>query len=888
MPHFGRRTGSVLLAALVVAISARAPDRARLVATAVAALALVLVSGLRLEATGVAVLDVVATAVLIGWTASAVRLVSAPDEDTLPVTIGLAAAAAMLALALADGSDDLASLAAATAASCTALLAARRTVLNLFLGDVGRAFLGVIMATGLLAAAATRSPQSGLLVAVLPLAVPLFDHATVSLARLRRGQRLASRQGGHLLRRLSARGLSDRVALAVLAGAHLALVAVTVLVAGARLSGGQAALTAGVVLGGLAALTLPVRVYRRTIVGLPRRVRLAAAAAVLLPVVLAIPAVVTLLMARRTVESGARAASAGLEAARAGDTALAAGRFEEAALALGGVERSLGGPLPSLGLVVPVLAPNLQAARALVTAGADLARSGHDVARASDMRRLRVKEGRVPVEEIRNLQPTLARAADTVRTASERIEALDRPWLLPFVRRQVDDLGGRLHTALGDVETAADAARLAPAILGADAPRRYFLAVQNNAEARGTGGLIGNFGEVVLEGGAIRVERFGRVGELTDGGNPDRALKAPAEYRSRYGRFGPARWWQNVNMSPDFPTVAAVIADLYPQSGGRPVDGVISIDPPGLAALLELTGPVKVSGWPRPIDADNVVDVTLREAYDAFAKAQRIDFLGDVAARITESLTKADLGDPSHVARTLGEAVRQRHLMVYLASPEEQHLIDRLGLSGEVPRRRADSLMLVTQNAAANKIDYYLRRQLHYAVTLTPDGATARVAGRLDVTLENAAPSSGLVPYVIGPSSRRFQPGENFTYLSMYGRTTLSRPRLDGRPEAFESARELGHNVYSKFFSIPSKSVRRVSFDVDGSVALDPRGWYTLQLVRQPLIAEDQVEVTVQLSEGWVVAEAEGMEAAGRRARAAFKLGSDRVLRLRVERVART
>ena len=40
-------------------------------------------------------------------------------------------------------------------------------------------------------------------------------------------------------------------------------------------------------------------------------------------------------------------------------------------------------------------------------------------------------------------------------------------------------------------------------------------------------------------------------------------------------------------MAPDFPTVAQVISQLYPQSGGRPVDGVFVLDPQAIAADTE-------------------------------------------------------------------------------------------------------------------------------------------------------------------------------------------------------------------------------------------------------------------------------------------------------------
>ena len=76
--------------------------------------------------------------------------------------------------------------------------------------------------------------------------------------------------------------------------------------------------------------------------------------------------------------------------------------------------------------------------------------------------------------------------------------------------------------------------------------------------------------------------------------NSARRLDAPQDYLSRYGRFTPAQIWQNLNMTPDFPTVGKLIANLYPQSGGEPIDGVIAVDPLGLRTLLEFTGPGQV------------------------------------------------------------------------------------------------------------------------------------------------------------------------------------------------------------------------------------------------------------------------------------------------------
>src|SRR5205807_10315613 len=171
-----------------------------------------------------------------------------------------------------------------------------------------------------------------------------------------------------------------------------------------------------------------------------------------------------------------------------------------------------------------------------------------------------------------------------------------------------------------------------------------------------TGGLIGDWSVLVADHGRVHVERFHRIDELNT--PTPRVVHASEEFLRRYGQYDIGQTWQNVNMSPDFPTVGGVIADLFPQSGGQAVDGVIAVDPPGLASILRLTGPVRVPGWPDPVTADNVVDVTLRDSYERFAREARHQFLGDVAERAWTALTSADLGELPRVARAFGEAAR--------------------------------------------------------------------------------------------------------------------------------------------------------------------------------------------------------------------------------------
>jgi hypothetical protein len=185
-----------------------------------------------------------------------------------------------------------------------------------------------------------------------------------------------------------------------------------------------------------------------------------------------------------------------------------------------------------------------------------------------------------------------------------------------------------------------------------------------------------------------------------------------------------------------------------------------------------------------------------------------------------------------------------------------------------VPRTEGDSLLLVTQNAGANKIDYYLRRQLGYSVVIDPDpsGESARVHGTLSLQLENTAPDAGLPQSVIGPSEGledRFVAGQNRSYLSAYTPLELTEVTHDGGPATLEPERELGRNVFSTFVDVFARSSTSFALGLDGQVGLSADRWYTLELVRQPFLAPDTVLLDIAVAPGWRIAETAGVRTDG-------------------------
>jgi UDP-GlcNAc:undecaprenyl-phosphate GlcNAc-1-phosphate transferase len=834
--------------------------RVRLAVEVLAAFA-ALVAGVQVHVTGVAAIDVALTLVWIVGITNAFNLLD--NMDGLAAGVATACATGIFVLSAFGGEYLVATVAVAVCGACTGFLVYNWRPARIFMGDAGALLLGYVVAVAALEVTPALQPPRSFLVPVLLVAVPLLDTATVVVARVRRAIPVTRGGKDHLSHRLVARGMPVGRAVATLVGVQCVLAVLAVLAGRAVLAPRAAVAGALALLAVLAWWAAGARVYRERVVGFPPVVRLAVFALGATVGLAIVPLAVSAVMARGDLVHGRAEVEAGIAAARGGEAGEAARHFAAAGAALRRARGWLRSPLVGPSLAVPLLAPNVRAVRSSLDIGIELTAAGGRLASATDPRDLSVVNGVVPVDDVARMADEFDEAWQAIRRARSRLTRVDRGYLVAPVAHFVGEFAHRLDDAERDAYRGALAARVVPRVLGAGGERRYFVAVQNNAELRATGGFIGNWGVLTADAGRTDLENFARVDRLNTGRVRQATLQVPAEYEARYERFRPERNWQNVNMSPDFPATASVISQLLPQSGVAPVDGVIAVDPFGLAALLELTGPVKVRGWPEPITAQNVVDVTLRDAYDAFAnRNQRAEFLGAVARRVWDQVGSVDLGNPVEIADTLAPAAREGHLVLWFQRAEEQRLVDELGISGRLGRPRGDALLAVSQNASANKLDYYLQRNVSYVAQLRPrHGTRVDVDAQLDVQLTNALPANVNAPEVIGPYDDRFAAGENLDYLSVYSPLSFTEPTLDGVPVTLEHDTEAGYRVASRYVPLDAGAQRRLSMHLRGTVPA-PGGWYRLDLARQPSASADHARVVLRPAPGWRFRDARGARVA--------------------------
>ena len=613
---------------------------------------------------------------------------------------------------------------------------------------------------------------------------------------------------------------------------------------------------------GASALATAVVTLPLLLVGLrhaPRPVRRATGWAVGVAVLLALVGGVvgglSALSARNDVDTAVDAAVDGLDLVSGDDSDPAIQKLEEAAASFESAESTLRAWWARPALLVPGVAQQSRAVATMADAGADLSTAAAQTLRDADVEGLQPVDGQVDLDAVAEVSGPVQDAADILVSSDERLDAVASPLLLQPVAERLGELAEQVGDAREAAETAASAVELAPELLGADGPRRYFLVLQTPSELRGVGGFMGSWGELIVDDGRFDLVRTGRLRELTRGGDDPtgRRIEGEAEFVARYGQ-GPAQYWGQIAYSPDFPTVARVIEQLFPESGGAEVDGVIALDPSSFARFVELTGPISVPGYSGQLTAENAEQVLLHDQYLALQGQDREAFLQEATEVLFDELTSGDLPSFGAIADELAPAVAGRHLLLHSPHEGEQDFFERIGADGSVEAETMDAVGIVGQNFNGNKIDYFLRRNLTYDVEWDP--GTGKVTGSVEVAMENQAPASGLPRSVIswgGDVSFGQSPvkdGENLSFVSLYGMLPITDLTLDGEPvDALRNGVELGYQVQDLYVLLPSGGRRVLRAAVEGQV--EPGSRYTFEVLRQPTAVPDGYDVRIRLADGW-------------------------------------
>ncbi|MCB0915735.1 MAG: DUF4012 domain-containing protein [Actinobacteria bacterium] len=454
----------------------------------------------------------------------------------------------------------------------------------------------------------------------------------------------------------------------------------------------------------------------------------------------------------------------------------------------------------------------------LATEAADEVVSGSlpkfvEAAAILDVETIKDAEGKVDLARLAPAGATLGQAQASLSAAAETLAEVPTAGVVAPVTEGVDELNNKVEQALGISETASQLLAVMPTMLGDQAPQTYFVAFQSPVEIRGTGGFLGTYGVLTVDGGELVQKDIESNNNLRR--FPEPVVDLGPEYRALYGR-DPALW-QNMNMSPNFPYAGIQWATAYQLQFGQQVAGVMAVDINALEYLIQATGPVTAPNG-KVLTADNVVQYLGNDIYFEFEddNAAREQYQADVATELIERVLELE-GGTGKLVKALTGSVSGGHIQLWSQDATIQSALETTPIAGATPTAEGPYAQLVLNNGAANKMDFYTERKLEY---LAGQCEVDRRQSQLRATLLNNVPPIDQGPrYIYGrgdTSAPDADPLSNRTlvYLHMPIGSGVTAVRVNGEPTTAIFGAELGHPVALLDLELPAGAPVVVELDV--------------------------------------------------------------------------
>ena len=421
---------------------------------------------------------------------------------------------------------------------------------------------------------------------------------------------------------------------------------------------------------------------------------------------------------------------------------------------------------------------------------------------------------------------------------------------------RIADMIARFDRYLPLIENGTQALAVLPGLLGADSPRTYLLLAQNNHELRPTGGFISGVGRIGLDRGEITGVHFQDSYTVDDLSQPHPPPPAPLRRHMGAGMLvlRDANWW------PDFPTSAQVIADLYNQDQGQAVDGVIAVDLTTLTLLLRALGPIEVPGYDQPVNSGNLQsmlmsfwqapETTAPGKEDAQWWLHRKDFTADLVSALLSHLAEnATAENLTALVQATGQALRERHALIYVTSPGDSVVLSETGWDGALRPFAGDYLMVVDSNVGFNKANPNVEQTLDYRVSLDGAGqATAHLTLTYRHRIQRPSPACVHESHY-GDSYADMLERCYWDYLRVYVPAGSEVLQVLGADEPAEVYEEDGRTVIATSFLVETGQARRIEIHYQPNLP-PSENHYALLIQKQPGTGALPLRVGVTLPSG--------------------------------------
>jgi hypothetical protein len=359
-------------------------------------------------------------------------------------------------------------------------------------------------------------------------------------------------------------------------------------------------------------------------------------------------------------------------------------------------------------------------------------------------------------------------------------------------------------------------------LLGMDAPRTYLVLFQNDKELRPTGGFMTAYAIMKVENATFTPVASDDIYTLDAKYTP--SIQAPDPIiKYIKGPYILSQKWRlrDMNWSPDFAASMEVVVPAAEKAGITKIDGIIGVDTQLLVNLLNVIGPIGVSGYgnfstaiepkcncPQVIyELESFADVEGPIIWDPLTgkiilRPAHSDNRKAIIGPLMNSILANALGQPKEKMAPLIEAgfksLIEKHVLLYMLDDTVQKAVADFGLGGTINQTfDGDYLHINDANLGGRKSNLYAYETVEQNIEIAGDGTATKT---VTITYQNPEKQDGWLNSVLPTWVRIYVPK---------GSELVTSEGLDATAEPYE---DLGKTVYAGFFQLRPEGVSKVTF----------------------------------------------------------------------------
>lgn len=382
----------------------------------------------------------------------------------------------------------------------------------------------------------------------------------------------------------------------------------------------------------------------------------------------------------------------------------------------------------------------------------------------------------------------------------------------------------------------------APYLLGIESPRTYMVLFQNDKELRPTGGFMTAYSIMKVSKGKFEPVSSNDIYNLDSSYRP--SIDAPDAFikylKGPYVALHKMRL-RDMNWSPDFADSMKVFTDEAESIGIKNIDGVIAVDTQVLVYLLDVLGPIGVSGYgnfsndivsecncPQVIhelesfaDIEGPVVWSENEPGKIVYAPPNYDNRKKIIGPLMNSILANAFGQPKEKLPALFEAtfksLREKHVLFYLLDAQKQQAIESFEIGGKITDFEGDYLHINDANLGGRKSNLYVTQEVNQEISVAKDGTVEK---NLTITYKNPAPYDGWLNSVLP------------NYVRVYVPKGSELVSSEGLEEKFDTYEEFGKSVFAGYFQLRPQGVAKITFKY--KLPFKVEGAYPFLIQKQP------------------------------------------------------